>query len=446
MENASNVQGEPTDSKGSAGSTGLKLHSLVALVVANMIGAGVFTTSGFALADLGSPNRVMLAWVFGGVLAMCGALSYGALSKHISESGGEYLFLSRVIHPMAGFIAGCVSLVAGFSGAIALSAIAFEAYFGAMLPFTIPTGSLAVSVVLIAAILHGIRVSVGAGVQDLIVGLKFVLILVFIGVAVVSIRSSGTGLEFPTPPAFSMASFAMSMVWISLSYSGYNAAVYIAGEAREKERLVPKAIWVGTLLVTVIYLALNSIFMYLVPFEVATGREDVAVAAATYLGGENLAYLVRIIVGIALLTSVFAMVMLGPRVYARMAEDGFFPKFFRFQGDVPRASIAFQAGAAILFISFTSLKDLLSYLGFTLSICAALTVFCLFLVKRRQSNSVLKIPGYPLVPAFFVLATISLAAIGVWRNPFELLFALLTFVVGALVYYLVRNGLGGEFR
>lgn len=444
MANPSKILDTPNDSTGSAGSTGLKLHTLVALVVANMIGAGVFTTSGFALADLGSPNRVILAWVLGGAITMCGALSYGALSKHISESGGEYLFLSRVIHPMAGFIAGCVSLVAGFSGAIALSALAFEKYFEPVLPFTLPAGSIAASIVLVAAVLHGIRVSIGAGIQDLIVGLKFVLILIFIGVSVVNLRSSGAGLAFPTPPAFSTASFAMTMVWISLSYSGYNAAVYIAGEAREKQNLVPKAIWVGTLLVTVVYLALNGIFMYLVPFEVTAGREDVAVAAATYLGGENLATLVRTIVGIALLTSVFAMVMIGPRVYAQMAEDGYFPKFFRFQGDVPRASIAFQAGAAILFISFTSLKDLLSYLGFTLSICAALTVFCLFLIKGRESNGVLKVPGYPIIPGFFVISTIALAAIGLWRNPFELLFALLTFVVGALLYFLVRNGLGRE--
>lgn len=418
--------------------SGLKLHTLVGLIFANMIGAGVFTTSGFALADLGSPHRVMLAWVVGGLIAMCGALSYGALARHLTESGGEYLFLSRVIHPLAGFVAGCVSLVAGFSGAIALSALAFETYVQPLVGVQLPTGTLAVSVVLLAAFLHGIRVSLGTSVQDFVVGLKFVLILVFIAIAVVSAKSFGTAIDFPPPPVFSASTFAMSLVWISLSYSGYNAAVYVAGEAREKQRLVPKAIWIGTLLVTLIYLCLNAVFVYLVPYEITAGREDVAAAAAGYLGGENLAMLVRIIIGISLLTSVSAMVMIGPRVYARMADDRVFPSIFRFRGEVPRAAIALQAGAAILFISFTSLKNLLSYLGFTLSLCAALTVFCLFLIKSRETKGSLKIPGYPIVPAFFVTATVVLAAAAVWRNPVELLFAMLTFLAGGLLYYVFR--------
>ncbi len=430
---------EPTQPGGEKAVSGLKLYTLVGLIFANMVGAGVFTTSGFALADLGSPHRVMLAWVIGGLIAMCGALSYGALARHLTESGGEYLFLSRVIHPMAGFIAGCVSLVAGFTGAIAFAAMAFENYVQPLLGVQLPAGTLAVSIVLIGAVLHSVRVSLGTGVQDVVVGLKFVLILIFIGIAVVSAKSFGTAIDFPQPPAFSPTSFAMSLVWISLSYSGYNAAVYVAGEAREKQRLVPKAIWLGTLIVTFIYLGLNAVFMYLVPYEITAGKEDVAAVAANYLGGDGLAMFVRVIIGVSLLTSVFAMVMIGPRVYAKMADDGVFPDIFRFQGRVPRAAIALQAGAAILFISFTSLKSLLSYLGLTLSLCAALTVFCLFLVKNRESTRLLKVPGYPIVPAFFIAATVLLAALAAWRNPVELLFTLITFIAGAILYFLARR-------
>ncbi len=418
--------------------SGLKLYTLIGLVFANMIGAGVFTTSGFALSDLGSPHRVMAAWLVGGLIAMCGALSYGALAKHIAESGGEYLFLSRLIHPSAGFIAGCVSLIAGFTGAIALAALAFETYIQPLLPVQLPSGMLAVSIVLVAAVLHGIRFNWGTLVQDLVVSLKFVLIIAFIAMAVVGVRSFGSGLDFPPPPSFAFSGFAMSLVWISLSYSGYNAAVYIAGEAGDKKRMVPRAIWIGTLVVAVIYLCLNAVFVYLVPFEVVAGREDVAAAAAQYLGGESLALLIRSIIGISLLTSVFAMVMLGPRVYAKMADDGLLPERFRFRGEVPRAAIALQAAAAVLFITFSSLKNLLSYLGFTLSLCAALTVFCLFLVKVRQGEERIDIPGYPLVPGFFIAATMLLAAVAAWNNPYELVSAMLTFAAGVLLYVLVR--------
>lgn len=417
----------------------LKLLTLVGLIIANMIGAGVFTTSGFALLDLGSPNRVMLAWLVGGLIALCGALSYGALARHITESGGEYLFLSRVIHPLAGFIAGWVSLLAGFTGAIAFAALAFETYVQPLLTFQLPTGVLAVFLVLVAAFIHGIRLNVGVGVQNVAVGLKFALLLIFIGIAAVSAKSYGFGSEAPAAPEFSLFTFAGSLVWISLSYSGYNAAIYVAGEAHQKETNVPRAIWIGTLAVIIIYLLLNAVFMYCAPASVTTGKEDVAAAAATFIGGQSLALLVRLIIALSLLTSVFAMVMAGPRVYARMAEDKLFPQSLRFRGEVPKMAIGLQATAAILLIIFSSLKNLLSYLGFTLSLCAALTVFCLFLIKQKPGGESIKIPGYPIIPAFFVGATVLLAILVVTRNPYELLGALLTFLSGAVIYFILRS-------
>ncbi len=420
-------------------SSNLGLLTLVGLIVANMIGAGVFTTSGVALADLGSPNRVMLAWLVGGIIALCGALSYGALVKQMSESGGEYLFLSRVIHPMAGFIAGWVSLLAGFTGAIAFAALAFESYIQPILPFSFPTGTLAVSLVILAALLHGIKLNVGVGIQNFVVGLKFILLLLFIGIAAVSAKSFTSVETAQSVPGFSLFAFAGSLVWISLSYSGYNAAVYVAGEANQKEINVPKAMWMGTIAVMIVYLALNGVFMYFAPIEMTTGKEDVAAVAATYIGGEALALMVRGIISLSLLTSVFAMVMIGPRVYARMAEDKLFPSFFRFKGEVPRAAILLQSIAAILLIIITSLKDLLSYLGFTLSLCAAMTVSCLFLLKRKDQNNSIKIPGYPFVPAFFIGATIFLAILAVWNKPWELLGTALTFISGIILYFVFRS-------
>jgi APA family basic amino acid/polyamine antiporter len=416
----------------------LKFVSLVNLIVANMIGAGVFTTSGFALSDLGSPDRVMLAWLVGGAIALCGALSYGALARYLTESGGEYLFLSRIIHPAAGFIAGWVSLLAGFTGAIAFAALAFETYAQPIFPFKLPTGFLAIFIVVCAALLHGIRLTVGVGIQNAMVGLKLALLMIFIAIAAMTAKPYI--LESPAQPVsdFSLLSFAGTLVWISLSYSGFNAAVYIAGESERKQTNVPRAMWLGTLIVTLIYLALNAVFLYLAPTSLTAGREDIAAVAALSIGGEPLAILVRSIIALSLLTSVFAMIMAGPRVYARMAADKVFPKVFRFQGEIPRAAIALQAIAAIIVISIASLKDLLSYLGFTLSLSAALTVFCLFLIHRKEKINPVKIPGYPFVPAFFVGSTVLLAILAVYRNPAELIATALTFISGAALYFLLR--------
>jgi APA family basic amino acid/polyamine antiporter len=433
-----NQEGNKSESSSASVYETLRLPTLVGLVVANMIGAGVFTTSGFALADLGSSNRVMLAWAIGGIIALCGALSYGGLVRHFTESGGEYLFLSRAMHPLAGFIAGWVSLLAGFTGAIAFAALAFETYISPLIPFTLPPKSLAIALIVIAALLHGARVRAGVSVQNVVVFLKFASILIFIAAAVFAAKVIGVDSAVSPAPEFSLTAFAGSLVWISLSYSGFNAAVYVVGETRDAKTIVPRAMWIGTLIVTILYLILNSIFVYLAPYEAIAGREDVAAIAAQSIGGQYLALFVRAIIALSLLTSVFAMIMIGPRVYAKMAEDKVFPALFRFQGEAPRAAIALQAVSAILVVAFSSLKNLLSYLGFTLSLSAALTVFCLFLIPKAESQPV-KIPGYPFAPALFVGATVLLASLAVWRNPGELIATLLTVLSGIILYFILKR-------
>ncbi|MDQ3747522.1 MAG: amino acid permease, partial [Acidobacteriota bacterium] len=214
-----NQKGNKSESSSATVYQTLRLPTLVGLIVANMIGAGVFTISGFALADLGSSNRVMLAWALGGIIALCGALSYGGLVRHFTESGGEYLFLSRAMHPLAGFIAGWVSLLAGFTGAIAFAALAFETYLSPLIPFTLPPKSLAIALIVIAALLHGARVRAGVSVQNVVVFLKFALILIFIAGAVFAAKIIGAGSAASPAPEFSLTAFAGSLVWISLSYS-----------------------------------------------------------------------------------------------------------------------------------------------------------------------------------------------------------------------------------
>lgn len=401
-----------------------------------MIGVGVFTTSGFALADLGSPRLVMLAWIAGGLIAFTGALSYAGLARRVAESGGEYVFLARLVHPLAGFVAGWVSLLAGFTAAIAFAALAFEAYAAPFLPAWLPANGGAVGIVALTAILHGARVQAGATAQNAVVIVKLALITAFV------IYAAAAGMAAPPPPPpppppFSAAAFAGSLVWISLSYSGFNAAVYVSGEARRAAE-VPRALWLGTALVTLVYLALNAIFVLLAPYEAVAGRADVAAAAAAAIGGPVLETTIRVIVVLALVTSVFSMMMAGPRVYARMAGDGVLPQALAYRGAAPRAAIALQAALAVLVVLASDLRSLLGYLGFTLSLSAAATVAALF-ARRGTAAPRPAVPGYPLTPAVFIGATLLLAALAARRSPVELAAAVVTVASGCLLYAILAR-------
>jgi APA family basic amino acid/polyamine antiporter len=415
------------------------LASATSLVVASMIGAGVFTTSGYALADLGTPGRVLAAWLTGGVVAVCGAVCYGCLARRFSESGGEYLFLARAVHPAAGFMAGWVSLLAGFTGALAFAATALESYLtppgGTLGP--LPSGTLAMVAVLLSALLHAYRVRPGAWIQNGLVALKFGLLLGLLTLAWWSYPAGWAGLAqtaaAKTTP-FSIFAFAMSLMWISLSYSGFNAAVYIAGEVEQADKTVPRALLLGTVLVGLFYLALNTVFLWGPPPEKVAGQAEVAAIAAESLGGLWLGRLTRGVIVLSLFTSIGAMTMLGPRVYAKMADDHLFPPWFRIRGGVPRAAIGLQTVLALLVIGLSDLRELLSYLGFTLSVSAALTVSTLFLIRRREGAAALPVPFYPLPPVLFVGSTLLFATLAAFRNPWECVAGVVTIFGGWLVY------------
>ncbi len=422
----------------------LGLYSLTGLVIANMIGAGVFTTSGFAIGDLGSPVLVVLAWFIGGCLALCGALSYGCLARLMPVSGGEYLFLHRSIHPLAGFVAGWVSLLAGFTGAIAYAAISFEAY---LMPQayreSLPANLLATLVIIIAAIAHGLRSRHGILLQNLAVIVKLVLIAgFFLLVLMGPPLRSWQGLQAwqqNGSQVFSIYAFAMTLMWISYSYAGFNAAVYIASEADEPARMLPRAMFYGTLITMIIYLLLNAIFVFAPAPELIAFKQDVAAIAASVLGGERLALLVRAIISVALFTAVSAMIMIGPRVYAQMADDGLMPAILRFRGEVPAVAILMQTVLAILVVWISTLRELLSYLGFTLGLSSVLTVCSLFIIVRRGGYDTAQLPGYPWAPSIFIVFTLLFACLAAVREPWQMAGAVFTIVSGVGGYYLFKS-------
>jgi APA family basic amino acid/polyamine antiporter len=398
-----------------------------------MIGAGVFSTSGFALSDLGSREVVLFAWLIGGVVALCGALSYSALARHFPESGGEYLFLSRMFHPLAGFLAGWVSLLAGFTAPIAAAALGLQAYLGYTFGFEFRPEWIGTVAIAFAGIIHALRFREGVWLQNGAVALKLVLIFGFIAFGMSSLPELDTSAE----PQAEMAwgAFAVTLVWISFSYSGWNAALYIAGEVRDPERSLPRALLLGTGTVMVLYMGLNAVFLYSAPIEELAGKVEIGAIAARAIGGESLERGVSVLVGLALFTSIWSMVMAGPRVYAKMAEDGLFPQFFRTEDATPTRAIALQAGAAIVVVWISGLAELFGYIGFTLGLSAAVTVASLIVLRIREGADRVPVWGYPVVPAVFILATLWGAWFMVMRQPTQAAMGLGTALLGIPVYF-----------
>jgi len=418
----------------------LGLGSATALVVANMIGTGVFTTSGFLLADLRSPWVVLAAWLVGGVIAALGALNYGALAGRIPESGGEYLFLSRTLHPAAGYLAGWVSLLVGFSAPLAAAAFAFGEYARPWLQGWSPRAS--GTMLLIAfSLVHAAHVRRGAWVQNVAVVLKVVLILIFIGVAFPRLMPPD---ETKTLP-LSLSAFGVSLVWISFSYSGWNAAVYIGGEVRQPEKNLPRALLLGTALVMLLYLALNAVFVFAAPEEELAGKLQIGRIAAEHLGGPALANAVSAMVALTLISSVSAMVMAGPRVYARMAADGYLPRWLEFSPGPPRPAIGFQCGVALLLLWTATYENLLTYIGFTLGLSTAATVWGLVRLRRREGES-LSVPGWPWVPALFLLSVFGTTIFSIVRRPLESLLGFATLALGLLAWRLSQAKRTGAVR
>lgn len=456
----------------------LGLISLVCLVVANMIGAGVYTSSGFALGDLGSKWLVMLAWATAGAIALLGALCYGRLAKWVTASGGEYLFLSRAVHPLAGFMAGWISLTAGFSGAIAYSALTFGSYLPKWTWLeTIPSATLPVLLILFFGGIHLLGVHLGTRLQNGLVGIKLIFLLLFTLAGLYVIIQSGPVEEAPTVPvaenitsettvaagsvesdalasnnggwfAFPISAFATSLMWISFSYAGYNAAVYVAG-ATTGGATVSRSMWLATILVTAIYLTLNAVILFSSPAESLNFQPNVLNVAANSIGGARLESAMAAVILLSLATSVSAMLQVGPHVYAQMARDGLLPKQLAVpEADLPRAATVLQIVLAVALTLFADLQSLLDYLGFLLTLSAAATVSILILPKIRKQLAENNQGTDAIAPILFVAASLLISALSLryrlTSDPKGLALALLVLPLGLLAYFIFKRT--GQFQ
>jgi APA family basic amino acid/polyamine antiporter len=264
--------------------------------------------------------------------------------------------------------------------------------------------------------------------------LKVTLIVAFVAMAACKI---GLPAAQPDPP-FPVAAFGVSLIWISFSYSGWNAAVYVGGEVRDPEKTIPRSLLLGTALVTLLYLALNTVFVFAAPMAELAGKLDVGRIAARAIGGAFFEEAVAGLIALALVSSVSSLVMAGPRVYAQMAADGFLPGGLAVTSGPPRMAIALQAGLALLFLWSATFDALLTWIGFTLSICTAATVAALIVLRKREGKT-LAVPGYPVVPWLFLAGVLAMTAFTVVQRPMESLVGFATIAAGLAAWRIQKR-------
>lgn len=416
------------------------------IVIANMIGTGIFTTTGLLLGQVESGWLVMTCWIVGGLVALAGALSYAELATMMPRSGGEYVFLREIYGPLPAFLTGWISFFAGFSAPAAATAVASAEYLAAagVLPATAlakKTAAFGIVAALTAAHYCGLRV--GATLQNVLTLLKLSLlgVLLFAGFAM----GSGTWNFMATGSGFwaggNAAHLGITMLLVMFAYSGWNAAAYIGEEVKEPARTLPRALALGTLTVMVIYLALNLLFFFAVPADALRDKVAVGEVAARALFGEGAARGLSVLIAAGLLASLSAYVLIGPRVYFAMARDGLFFKFAanihpRFE--TPSFSIAAQGACAALMLLTGSFEDLLTYIGFALGIFPWMAVLGVILLRRRESNRerTYRVWGYPLTPLFYLAVMATVMGVAFANRPVPSAIALATVAAGAAVYWI----------
>jgi basic amino acid/polyamine antiporter, APA family len=429
----------------------ITIYTATAIVAANMIGTGVFTSLGFQVFDIQTGFSIAALWLIGGIAALCGALSYGELSASMPRSGGEYHLLSKIYHPSLGFVSGWISVAVGFSAPIAAASMAMGKYFSQVLADTalISVDSIVLTKILTAiigvtfvSIVHFFNVKFVSKFQIVFTGLKISLIflLVFFGFML----ASGQPVSF-LPSAGDLttifsAPFAVSLVFVMYAYSGWNASIYIASDIKNPGRNLPLSLVLGTAIVILLYVPLNAVFMYSAPISEMMGQEDVGYIAANHIFGSTGGVIMGVLISVGLISAISSMIWAGPRVTQVMGED---VKILRFlsiknKNEVPHISLILQYVVVIALILTSSFEAIIKYIGVLLSLSSFLTVLGVIILRFRQPELTrpYKTWGYPVTPVIFLAVTGWMMFFVTKNEPVISIACAATIVAGLVLYYI----------
>lgn len=422
----------------------ISLFTATNIVVANMIGTGVFTSLGFQVVDIKSGFALLCLWLVGGVFALCGALAYGELGAVMPRSGGEFHYLSQIYHPAIGFLSGWVSVTVGFAAPIAAAAMAFGEYLAKVVPFLMPTVSAAV-VVIAVTLIHTQNVKLGSYFQNFFTPLKVLLIISLIVCGFVLAQPQDISF-LPTTGDLNLifsSPFAVSLVFVIYSYSGWNASIYIASEVKNPEKNVPRSLFLGTSIVLVLYILLNFIFLYTTPIPELAGQLEVGYVAANRIFGAAGAQIMSLLISLGLISAISSMVWAGPRVTQVIGED---IPFFRLlatknSNGVPAYAILIQLTIVLALIITSTFEAIITFLGFTLTLSSFLTVLGVFIHRFRYPEvpRPYKTWGYPVTPLIFLCISFWMLIYIFRDKPTESLAGLGTILVGLPVYLITSK-------
>jgi len=432
----------PTDSSVSK----FRYTTIIAVVIANMVGTGVFTSLGFQLLDIRSGFALLMLWAVGGVAALCGAMTYAELGAAMPRSGGEYNFLTRIYHPAVGFVSGWVSATVGFAGPTALAAMTFAAYATSALPGDVDPWlrkALACTLIITLALIHASNRRNSGGMQVVFTVLKVAVIVAFCAGALLLV-------EVPQPVRFvpvaddigvlTGGAFAIALIYVSYAYTGWNAATYLSGELENPQRTLPWILISGTLVVMCLYLALNFVFLRVTPMQAMTGQLEIGYIAADAAFGITGGRFAGLVLSLLLISTVSAMTVAGPRVLQVVGQDFRSLRLLaRTNKDgVPSTAILFQSSLAILFILVSSFQSVLVFSGFILALNSLVTVLGVFVLRLRQPD--LPRPYrtflYPLTPLVYLALTGWTLTFVLINRPVEALVGLGVIAAGLLLYML----------
>lgn len=430
------------------------LFTAIAIVIANMVGTGVFTSLGYQAIGIQSGFSILMLWVIGGLASLAGALCYAELGAMMPRSGGEYHYLSRIYHPSVGFLSGWVSATIGFAAPVAYASMAMGGYVHSVFP-VVEEKWLAAAVVAIITVIHAISISVGGNFQNIFSSLKVIIILVLIGAGIAVAAPEGNFSFAATSDAWGemqKEGYAVSFFFVILAYSGWNAAAYIASELENPKKNLPRALFWGTAIVTLLYVALNFVMMYVTPREAMVNEDgpvkEIAGVSASYIFGAEGGYIMSVVIAILLISTISSMIIAGPRVTHSMGEDyrilGWLGK--KNKAGTPARAIFIQGIISLFFIFTATFDQMIAYVSFTLSLFTFFTVLGVIVMRFREPEleRPFKTWGYPVVPAIFLLINGWLLYYGFMSKQEEALAGLGTALIGLVIYFIDKWMLPGR--